>query len=70
MTARHATAAKRLLYPALFLGLGATLASACNEPARLGHDVRAGFDKHVPDPVVALAEDGVAIGLAVAGAAR
>ncbi|WP_259310845.1 hypothetical protein [Capillimicrobium parvum] len=38
--------------------------------ARLGHDVRAGFDKHVPDPVVAVAEDGVAIGLAVAGATR
>jgi hypothetical protein len=35
--------------------------------ARIGHDTRRGLDRRLPDPAVALAEDGLAIGLAALG---
>jgi hypothetical protein len=35
--------------------------------AKIGHDTRRGLDRRFPDPVVALAEDGLAIGLAALG---
>jgi uncharacterized membrane protein len=38
--------------------------------AKLGHDVRARLAQHAPDPVVAVGEDALALGLAAAGASR
>ena len=51
--------------PAAALG-----ASSAAIAARLGHDVRARLARHAPDPAVALAEDALALGAAVAGASR
>ncbi|HEX3565286.1 MAG TPA: hypothetical protein VHU17_07935, partial [Acidimicrobiales bacterium] len=48
--------------PAAALGSAAALLAA-----KLGHDLRARAARKVPDPVVAVAEDGVAIALALAG---
>jgi uncharacterized membrane protein len=45
-------------------------ASTAAVAAKVGHDVRARLDQHAPDPVVAVAEDAVALGLAAAGASR
>jgi hypothetical protein len=35
--------------------------------ARIGHDARAALDRRLPDPLVAVAEDALAIGFAAAG---
>jgi hypothetical protein len=35
--------------------------------AKIGHDTRRELDRRFPDPVVALTEDGLAIGLAALG---
>jgi uncharacterized membrane protein len=51
--------------PAAALG-----ASSAAIAARLGHDVRARLALHTPDAAVALAEDALALGAAVAGASR
>jgi uncharacterized membrane protein len=51
--------------PAAALGSAAALLAA-----KVGHDVRARAARTVPDPVVAVAEDGVAIALAVVGTRR
>jgi uncharacterized membrane protein len=45
-------------------------ASTAAVAAKVGHDIRAQLDQHVPDPAVAVAEDAVALGLAAAGASR
>ena len=38
--------------------------------AKVGHDVRARLANHAPDPVIAVAEDVLAVALATAGASR
>jgi uncharacterized membrane protein len=38
--------------------------------AKIGHDVRVRLAQHAPDPAVAVVEDALAFGLAVAGASR
>ena len=48
--------------PAVVIASAAALAAA-----KIGHDTRRGLDRRFPDPVVALAEDGLAIGLAGLG---
>jgi uncharacterized membrane protein len=48
--------------PAVFVAAAAALAAA-----RIGHDSRRALDRRLPDLAVALAEDGLAIGLAVLG---
>jgi uncharacterized membrane protein len=48
--------------PAMVIASAAALAAA-----KIGHDTRRGLDRHFPDLVVALAEDGLAIGLAALG---
>jgi len=48
--------------PAVVIASAAALAAA-----KIGHDTRRGLDRRFPDPVVALAEDGLAIGLAALG---
>jgi hypothetical protein len=48
--------------PAAVIASAAALAAA-----KIGHDSRRGLDRRFPDPVVALAEDGLAIGLAALG---
>lgn len=48
--------------PAVMIASAAALAAA-----RIGHDTRRGLDRRFPDLVVALAEDALAIGLAVLG---
>lgn len=45
-------------------------ASSAAVAAKLGHDVRARLAQHAPDPVVAVGEDALALGLAAAGASR
>jgi uncharacterized membrane protein len=72
--------AGRLVLGALAAGLGARSrqapwppaaaigASSAIVSAKVGHDVRAHFARNVPDPAVAVVEDAVAVGLAVAGA--
>jgi uncharacterized membrane protein len=45
-------------------------ASSAAIAARIGHDVRARLARRVPDPAVAVVEDALALGLAVAGASR
>ena len=47
--------------------LGATSAAIA---AKLGHDARVALAHHAPDLAVALAEDALALGAAVAGASR
>jgi len=51
--------------PAAALGAASAIVAA-----KIGHDVRARLAQHVPDPAVAVVEDSVAFGLAVAGASR
>jgi uncharacterized membrane protein len=48
--------------PAVVIAAAAALAAA-----KIGHDTRRGLDRRFPDPVVALAEDGLAVGLAALG---
>jgi uncharacterized membrane protein len=48
--------------PAVVIASAAALAAA-----KIGHDTRRRLDRRLPDPVVALAEDGLAIGLAALG---
>jgi uncharacterized membrane protein len=57
-----AHAEQGLVVPAAALGSAAALLAA-----KVGHDLRARAAQRVPDPVVAVAEDGVAIALAVVG---
>jgi uncharacterized membrane protein len=45
-------------------------ASSAIVAAKIGHDVRARLDQHAPDAAVAVVEDALAFGLAVAGASR
>ena len=45
-------------------------ASSAVIAAKIGHDVRARLAQHAPDPAVAVVEDALALGLAVAGASR
>lgn len=45
-------------------------ASSAAVAAKLGHDLRARLARHAPDPAVAVAEDALALGAAVAGASR
>jgi len=51
--------------PAAAIGAASAIVSA-----KIGHDVRAQLAQHVPDPAVAVVEDALAFGLAVAGASR
>ena len=55
---------------ALWLPAAALGASSAAIAARLGHDVRARLARHAPDAAVALVEDALALGAAVAGASR
>jgi hypothetical protein len=48
--------------PAAAIAVAAALAAA-----KIGHDTRAAIARRLPDPVVAVAEDAVAIGLAALG---
>jgi uncharacterized membrane protein len=48
--------------PAVVIASAAALAAA-----KIGHDTRRELDRRFPDPVVALTEDGLAIGLAALG---
>jgi uncharacterized membrane protein len=48
-------------------GIGAASAIVA---AKVGHDLRAEGAKHVPDPLVAVVEDSIALGLAAEGAGR
>jgi uncharacterized membrane protein len=57
-----AYAQKGPVVPAAALGSAAALLAA-----KVGHDLRARAGQKVPDPVAAVAEDGVAIALAMAG---
>jgi uncharacterized membrane protein len=45
-------------------------ASSAAIAAKVGHDVRARLAQQVPDPAVAVVEDELALGLAIAGASR
>jgi uncharacterized membrane protein len=60
-----AHAEKGPVVPAAALGSAAALLAA-----KVGHDLRARAAQRVPDPVVAVAEDGVAVAMAVAGTRR
>jgi len=60
-----AHAEKGPVVPAAVLGSAAALLAA-----KVGHDLRARAAQTVPDPVVAVAEDGVAIALALVGTGR
>jgi uncharacterized membrane protein len=51
--------------PAAAIGAACAIVSA-----KIGHDVRAQLAQHVPDPAVAVVEDALAFGLALAGASR
>jgi hypothetical protein len=57
---------------ASWLPAGALGASSAAIAARLGHDVRARLARHAPDVAVAVAvaEDALALGAAVAGASH
>jgi uncharacterized membrane protein len=57
-----ARSAHRGPVPAAAIALAAALAAA-----KAGHDARAALARRLPDPVVAVAEDAVAIGLAALG---
>jgi uncharacterized membrane protein len=60
-----AHAEKGPIVPAAALGSAAALLAA-----KVGHDLRAQAARTVPDPVAAVAEDGVAIALAAVGTRR
>ena len=51
--------------PAAAIGAASAIVAA-----KIGHDVRARLAQHAPDPAVAVVEDALAFGLAVAGASR
>jgi uncharacterized membrane protein len=51
--------------PAAAIGAASAIVSA-----KIGHDVRARLAQHAPDPAVAVVEDALAFGLALAGASR
>jgi uncharacterized membrane protein len=51
--------------PAAAIGAASAIVAA-----KVGHDVRARLAQHAPDPAVAVVEDAVAFGLAVAGTSR
>jgi uncharacterized membrane protein len=51
--------------PAAAIGAACAIVSA-----KIGHDVRAQLAQHVPDPAVAVVEDALTFGLALAGASR
>jgi uncharacterized membrane protein len=55
---------------ARWLPIAALGAASAGVAAKVGHDVRAQLAQHLPDPAIAVAEDAVALGLAVAGASR
>jgi uncharacterized membrane protein len=55
---------------ASWLPAAAIGASSAAVSAKLGHDVRARLADHAPHPAVAVVEDALALGLAVAGASR
>ena len=57
-----AHAEKGPVVPAAVLGSAAALLAA-----KVGHDLRAGAARTLPDPVVAVAEDGLAVSLAALG---
>ena len=57
-----AASEKRSVVPAVALASAASVAAA-----KVGHDLRARAARSVPDRLVAVAEDGVALGLAAAG---
>jgi uncharacterized membrane protein len=50
--------------PLLAMAIASAAAVAA---AKVGHDARAALARHLPDPVVAVAEDALAIGLATLG---
>jgi uncharacterized membrane protein len=50
-----------------WLAAAAIGASSAALAAKVGHDVRAGLARRVPDPAVAVVEDGLGLGLAAAG---
>ena len=51
--------------PAAAIGAASAIVAA-----KIGHDVRAQLDQHAPDAAVAVVEDALAFGLAMAGASR
>jgi uncharacterized membrane protein len=51
-----------------WLPAAATGAASAIVAAKIGHDVRARLAQHAPDPAVAVVEDALALGLAVAQA--
>jgi uncharacterized membrane protein len=51
--------------PAAAIGAASAIVAA-----KIGHDVRAHLDQHAPDAAVAVVEDALAFGLAMAGASR
>ena len=55
---------------ARWLPIAALGAASAGIAAKVGHDVRAQLAQHAPDPAIAVAEDALALGLAVAGASR
>jgi uncharacterized membrane protein len=57
-----ARAGRQAPVPAVLVAAAAALAAA-----KVGHDARAALGRRLPDPVVAVAEDALAIGLAAAG---
>ena len=57
-----ARSAHRGPIPAMLTASAAALAAA-----KIGHDARAALARRFPDPVVAVAEDALAIGLAALG---
>jgi uncharacterized membrane protein len=59
-----ARAARQAPVPSMLVAAAAALAAA-----KAGHDARAALGRRLPDPVVAVAEDALAIGLAATGSA-
>jgi uncharacterized membrane protein len=55
---------------ARWVPIAALGAATAGVSAKVGHDVRAQLAQHVPDPAIAVVEDGVALALAAAGASR
>src|SRR3954447_26335354 len=52
-------------FPAAAIGAASAIVAA-----KIGHDVRARLAQRAPDPAIAVVEDALALGLAVAGASR
>jgi hypothetical protein len=55
---------------ARWLPIAALGAVSAGVAAKVGHDVRAQLAQDAPDPAIAVAEDLVALGLAVVGSSR